>query len=248
MLLVTSTVTPAVLASDVERSTIDYHLDHYSDFFDEDSIHYTGAANYTQYKYVSSNSPYVYQGGTWVKTHKDNTEYIGGNNYWPGSKNHFIVIEESSDSPSDLMIANERAYDDDDDQDVSEWLEYSFDVAWDLAKTYAPFYVPPKPPGIGVDSEEDTTINTISDTETRIDYNEGTTDSGEQYTHSARWKWEFPYTVNTGWHWVRVDRQADNGYYQMDSYGFIYWQKESDQQLAMSTAFCIYRDSKSTEC
>lgn len=249
LLLVVSTVaSPAVLASGTERNTLEYHLDYNSDFFDADTIHYTGTANYTQYKHVTSNSPYIYQGGTWVKTHKDNMQYIAGSNYWAGSKNHYIVIEESGDSASDLRIADERAYDDDDEQDVSKWLQYSFDVAWDLTKTYAPFYVPPKPPGIGVDSNEDTSIDTVSETETRIDYNEGTTDSGEQYTHSASWKWEFPYTVNSGWHWVRVDRQADNGYYQMDSYGFIHWHKEDDQQLALGTGFCIYRDSKSSAC
>jgi len=246
-LLIASAGSYTVLASDVEKNTIDYELSFYSDFFDNETIHYTGAANYTYYKRVTSNSPYVYQSGTWVKNHKDRVMRMGSNNYWPGSKNHRIIIEESGDSASDLVIANERAYDDDDSSDIPEYVEYSFDVAWDLAKNYAPFYIPPQPDGLIVDDGEDTTVHTVSDTETRIEYNEGN-DNGEQYTHSARWKWEFPSGVNSGWHWTKVDRQADNGYYQMDRNGFITWRKEADQQYGLGTSFCVYRDSKSQEC
>ena len=130
---------------------------------------------------------------------------------------------------------------------VPPLVNYAFDVAWDLAKTYAPFYIPPKPPGLTVANNK-LKITILSPTKTRIAYNEGITNSGEQYTNSAQWKWDFPYGANSGWYWTNVDRRAANGYYHMDSHGYIYWQKENSEQFSLDTSFCIYRNSKAQEC
>lgn len=251
--LVVSAAGGTVLADGVEKDVSSHKETHYSDFFENETIHHDDAVNFTNYKHVTSNSPYVYADGSWVTLHNDNYQKGGlydSNYYWAASRNNRVEISQynTEDSASTLELITTYTYDDDDSSDIPPGTEDAFNYAWSLASTYAPFPIPPKPPGLLETTSGEVTVDAKSSYTKVYKFNEGQTQSGEQYTHGAHWKWEFPYGADAGWYFTWADRRATHGYIIQDENGYETFQEEDKWEFALDTSFCIYRDSKSQEC
>lgn len=243
-----------LLSNDVTMDDLSYQVDYDADRFDGDNIANSGAIRYEKKKYAADPSFYTYQSGTWVNATDDASDSDSvGNTYTAGSNNSRVEIEETGSSEVNLYLANVYPYfqeEDDDNFPNKAFAEYVFDVAWDVMSNAASFYVPPSPPlSIGSEGSE-TGTERLSGTKMRVTFTDPVPNTEEKFqvTHAVDWKWEVGSGgITPGWNYVGANRLVDNGEWQWNVYAGKTFGPETEHQLNLVSAFCIYQEDE-TAC
>ncbi|MFC6954685.1 hypothetical protein [Halorubellus litoreus] len=234
--------------SSVTMNDLEYQLDYDIDRFDGQNVSNSGSVRYEQKKYAADSSFFTWQSGTWVNAGDDARKSTWtGNIYAPGAKHSRVLIEKDS-TETDLYFANSYVYTDDeqdDDMPQAAWVDYAFDVAWKAIDEATPFFVPPRPPSVGEDTNE-TGKTTGPDGAEFTFYDPTPTTSEEPYTatHSADWRWDASGAVDPGWNYTNANRKVDVGEWLWDVDAGWTFGAEREHQLALSTAFCIYQEDE----
>lgn len=228
---------------------LDYHLDYDISRFSGDNVTTSGSVRYEEKKYAADPSFHTWQSGSWVNTGGPSRETTSAGDIWaPGAKNSTLEIGKDSTETS-LNLGQTYAYtekQEDDEFPQPAYQEYAFDLAWYVLDQGIPYSLPPRPPVVNQDSNE-TSIDdgTSGASITYFDPNPSTSEKSYGATHSADWRWDSSGGLNPGWNYTYADRRTDVGEFLWNTYTGWTFEKETDHQLSLSTAFCIYQEDES---